>query len=325
MNRKFALIALAALALISTGCGKKEVPAGASGSAAAGQLVDNGIIITDAPQSAVLVGEKFTLKANHSSGNAKVEDVVWSSSNPSVAKVNDQGKVLATGSGNCEISATAGTLSGKVAISVNDRDPGKDEMGHVGNSKLTHGQNNSSTTFSIGNNGWQGEIWYQGGNNSMTYYDNGTFTAVWSGTSDFLARVGYSYGMDTRVTYDTMQYDCYFKHSKKGSAGGYNYIGVYGWTLDPLVEYYIVDDWFNKPGANLLGQKKGQFTVDGDIYEIYQNTRIQQPCIVGTATFPQYFSVRRSARQAATSTSAPISNNGKVLECGWEKFTRSST
>lgn len=79
--------------------------------------------------------------------------------------------------------------------------------------------------------------------------------------------------------------------------GGYNYFGVYGWTVDPLVEFYIIDDWFSKPGA-YLGQKKGELAVDGDTYVIYQNQRNQQPSIIGTATFPQYFSVRTNARQS---------------------------
>jgi hypothetical protein len=170
----------------------------------------------------------------------------------------------------------------------------KDEMGHEGQSKTTQGQNNSSVTGNIGNTGYHYEIWYQGGNNNMTYYDNGTYKASWNGTNDFLARVGFKYNEDK--TYEEVgPLDAYFKWNKQGSAGGYNYIGIYGWTVDPLVEYYIVDDWYNKPGS-FLGQKKGEFQVDGDTYEIFQNTRNQQPSIKGTATFPQYFSVRRSAR-----------------------------
>lgn len=172
----------------------------------------------------------------------------------------------------------------------------KDAMGHEGQSKTDNGRNNSSSTGNIGSTGYHYEIWYQGGNNSMTYYDNGTYTAKWSGTNDFLARVGFKYNEDK--TYDQVgPIDAYYKWSHQGSAGGYNYIGIYGWTVDPLVEYYIVDDWFNKPGANLLGQRKGEFTVDGDTYEIYQNTRYNAPSIKGDQTFPQYFSVRKSARQ----------------------------
>ena len=168
-------------------------------------------------------------------------------------------------------------------------------MGHEGTEKITYGQNNNSVTGNVGSSPYHYEIWYQGGNNSLTYYDNGTYKASWSGTSDFLARVGFKY--DEKQTYEQVgPIDAYFNWKKQGSAGGYNYIGIYGWTVDPLVEYYIVDDWFNKPGANLLGQRKGEFTVDGDTYEIWQNTRIQQPSIKGEATFPQYFSVRKSYR-----------------------------
>ena len=171
----------------------------------------------------------------------------------------------------------------------------KDQMGHgSGNGTTDRGRDNQSATGNVGSSPYHYEIWYQGGNNSMTSYDNGTFKASWSGTNDFLARVGFKY--DEKSTYEQVgPIDAYFNWKKDGSAGGYNYIGIYGWTVDPLVEYYIVDDWYNKPGA-YLGQKKGEFTVDGDTYEIYQNTRVQQPSIKGTQTFPQYFSVRRSAR-----------------------------
>ncbi|WP_295098402.1 glycoside hydrolase family 11 protein [uncultured Fibrobacter sp.] len=193
-------------------------------------------------------------------------------------------------------SSVAKSSSSKGGTAVSGTiDACKDAMGHEGQSKTDNGRNNSSSTGNIGSTGYHYEIWYQGGNNSMTYYDNGTYTAKWSGTNDFLARVGFKY--DEKQTYEQVgPIDAYYKWSHQGSAGGYNYIGIYGWTVDPLVEYYIVDDWFNKPGANLLGQRKGEFTVDGDTYEIYQNTRYNAPSIKGDQTFPQYFSVRKSSR-----------------------------
>ncbi len=184
---------------------------------------------------------------------------------------------------------------GLVSSAYADIDACKDNMGHEGKESRTQGQNNSSVTGNVGSSPYHYEIWYQGGNNSMTYYDNGTYKASWSNTGDFLARVGFRY--DEKQTYEQVgPIDAYFNWKKDGSAGGYNYIGIYGWTVDPLVEYYIVDDWFNKPGANLLGQRKGEFEVDGAKYEIWQNTRVQQPSIKGTSTFPQYFSVRSNSR-----------------------------
>ena len=171
----------------------------------------------------------------------------------------------------------------------------KDQMGHEGSGKVDNGRDNQSATGNVGSSPYHYEIWYQGGNNSMTSYDNGTFTAKWSGTNDFLARVGFKY--DEKSTYEQVgPIDAYFNWKKSGNAGGYNYIGIYGWTVDPLVEYYIVDDWFSEPGPNLLGQKKGEFTVDGATYEIYQNQRNNAPSIKGNQTFPQYFSKRKGAR-----------------------------
>ena len=170
----------------------------------------------------------------------------------------------------------------------------KEAGGHTGTAKTTTGQNDASVTGSIGGR-YHYEIWYQGGNNSMTYYDDGTFKASWNGTNDFLARVGLKYN-ETKTHEEIGHITADFKWSHQGSAGGYNYIGIYGWTVDPLVEYYIVDDWFNKPGANLLGDKVGQFEVDGAVYEVWKHMRNNEPSIKGRTTFPQYFSVRSNAR-----------------------------
>ena len=184
---------------------------------------------------------------------------------------------------------------GLVSSAYADIDACKDQMGHEGSGKVDNGRDNQSATGKVGNSPYHYEIWYQGGNNSMTSYDNGTFTAKWSGTNDFLARVGFKYNEDKSHS-DLGPIDAYFNWKKSGNAGGYNYIGIYGWTVDPLVEYYIVDDWFSEPGPNLLGQRKGEFTVDGATYEIYQNMRNNAPSIKGNQTFPQYFSKRRGAR-----------------------------
>ena len=181
------------------------------------------------------------------------------------------------------------------SVYADDIDACKDQMGHEGSGKVDNGRDNQSATGKVGNSPYHYEIWYQGGNNSMTSYDNGTFTAKWSGTNDFLARVGFKYNEDK--THDELgPIDAYFNWKKSGNAGGYNYIGIYGWTVDPLVEYYIVDDWFSEPGPNLLGQRKGEFEVDGATYEVYQNQRNNAPSIKGNQTFPQYFSKRRGAR-----------------------------
>ena len=121
-----------------------------------------------------------------------------------------------------------------LATSAYAIDACKDQMGHDGQEKTDRGRDNASATGNIGNTGYHYEIWYQGGNNSMTYYANGTYKASWSGTNDFLARIGFKYNEDK--TYDQLgPIDAYFNWKKDGSAGGYNYIGIYGWTVNPLV------------------------------------------------------------------------------------------
>jgi endo-1,4-beta-xylanase len=78
---------------------------------------------------------------------------------------------------------------------------------------------------------------------------------------------------------------------------------VYGWTKNPLVEYYILEDYTN---ANQYagGGSKGTVTTDDSDYTIYKTTRTNEPSIVGTSTFSQYISVRKTKRQTGTVTVA---------------------
>jgi len=131
----------------------------------------------------------------------------------------------------------------------------------------------------------------------MTTYGVGAaFKAAWNNSGDFLARVGLQW--NETQTYDqlgTISAD--YSYTKTGSGGAYSFIGIYGWSNSPLVEYYIVDDWFGSGPPTDGGTLKGTFTVDGGVYNIYTHTQNDQPSIHGNATFPQFFSVRQASRQ----------------------------
>lgn len=86
-----------------------------------------------------------------------------------------------------------------------------------------------------------------------------------------------------------------------GAGSGTGMLSVYGWSTNPLVEYYVVEDSLNPPS---FGTYKGTVSSDGGSYNIYENTRINEPSIVGTSTFNQYISVRQSKRSSGTVTVA---------------------
>jgi hypothetical protein len=142
-------------------------------------------------------------------------------------------------------------------------------------------------------------LWYTGGSGCMTTYDNlsGAFSAQWNNPGDFLARIGFWF--DETQTFEQLgEIGADMAFNRQGNAGGFSFIGVYGWTVNPLVEYYIVEDSFgNGPAQPFATQLRGNFTVDGAQYNVYSGDRQNLPSIIGTANFTQILSVRQNPRQ----------------------------
>lgn len=143
--------------------------------------------------------------------------------------------------------------------------------------------------------GYYYELWKDSGTTSMTLDSGGTFSAQWSNIGNALFRKGKKFN-ETQTHQQIGNISV--NYSANYQPNGNSYLCVYGWTVDPLIEYYIVDSWgsWRPPG----GTSKGTITVDGGTYDIYETTRVNQPSIKGTATFQQYWSVRTSKRTSGT-------------------------
>jgi hypothetical protein len=89
-------------------------------------------------------------------------------------------------------------------------------------------------------------------------------------------------------------------HSGTFSVGsGLGSLSVYGWTTNPLVEYYVMEC---NDGISTGGSQKGTVTSDGASYTIWENQRVNEPSIEGTSTFNQYISIRDSCTSSGTVT-----------------------
>ena len=160
----------------------------------------------------------------------------------------------------------------------------------------------SNKTGSAGGN-YSYELWAEGnGTGCMTVFGvDANFSATWNNVEDLLARIGLSFDQSkTPAQIGTISAD--FAETKTGDTG-LVYVGIYGWTVNPLREYYILDDWGTTKPAGVASDgtprdSVGQITVDGAIYDVWKKTRVDKPSIIGDkSTFDQYFSIRQTARQ----------------------------
>ena len=236
--------------------------------------------------------------------------------------ITGAGGILATGGASGGSSGTGGTVStsgggmgaggilgvgGTTGVSTGGIDAGSGSSDAASTcppaAPLTGGQQYCSNKKGNVGGSYAYELWESGsGSGCMTVYGvDANFSATWTDVGDFLARIGLGFDQTkTPAQIGTISSD--FAETKTGSTG-LVYVGIYGWTVNPLREYYIIDDWGNDKPAGVASDgtprtSVGTITVDGDTYDVWKHTRTNKPAITGdNQTFDQYFSVRRTARQ----------------------------
>jgi endo-1,4-beta-xylanase len=151
-----------------------------------------------------------------------------------------------------------------------------------------------------GNLGW--EIWSNTGQGELTTYDVPAFIAAWNNAGGYLGRLGFEWGGfgEEPVPHDQRgTLTAQFVSKKTGTAGGYSYIGMYGWTTNPCVEWYVVDDSYNpmpiNPGNTT---NEGEVPIDDGTYIMYTRptTGTGGTRCSGLTNWMQYYSVRKTAR-----------------------------
>ena len=149
--------------------------------------------------------------------------------------------------------------------------------------------------------GYDYEMWNQNGQGQVSMNPGaGSFTCSWSNIENFLARMGKNYDSQ-KQNYKALG-DIVLTYDVEYTPRGNSYMCVYGWTRNPLVEYYIVEGWgdWRPPGDG--AERKGNVTLNGNSYEIAKTMRYNQPSLDGTATFPQYWSIRQTSGSANNQT-----------------------
>jgi endo-1,4-beta-xylanase len=141
------------------------------------------------------------------------------------------------------------------------------------------------------------QMWTNGqGSACMTLNSNLSYSTSWSGVGDFVDGVGWNPGSNQTVSFT----------GSLNANGGTTLISLYGWSTNPLVEYYVEENYSGSP--NTAGTYMGQMTSDGGTYNIYEHQQVNQPSIVGTATFEQYLAIRTSPTSSGTITTQNFFN-----------------
>jgi endo-1,4-beta-xylanase len=146
------------------------------------------------------------------------------------------------------------------------------------------------------------EIWSNTGEGQLTTYDVPAFIATWNNSGGYLGRLGFEWGAfgDDPVPHtERGEITAQFVSRKTGTAGGYSYVGMYGWTTNPCVEWYVVDDSYgNMPINPGMTTNKGEVPIDGGTYIMYTRptTGTGGTRCSGVTDWMQYYSVRKTAR-----------------------------
>lgn len=158
---------------------------------------------------------------------------------------------------------------------------------------------NAADQQKMGNiDGYDYQMWNQDSVGDIEYETKaGSFTCSWNNIQNFIANMGRIYNNPTKTCKELR--DVSFSYDVELNSKGNTYFGAYGWTKDPLVEYYIIEGWGSwRPPGGADAKKHGTAVVNKNEYDVYSLYRYNQPSIEGVKTFQQYWSVRTESATA---------------------------
>ena len=165
------------------------------------------------------------------------------------------------------------------------------------------GESVKETSNKVGTIGTVGyELWGEKGNQSATFYSDGSMLCEFNGNKDYLCRSGKSYNSDKTFQELGHLYADFSVKISNTSNIDYSYIGIYGWTREPLIEWYIVDSWGSqyRPGDWVGSVVEKGVTIDGAKYDLFKGHRKSYSIDGDNMDFDQYFSVRQDKRDCGT-------------------------
>ena len=133
-------------------------------------------------------------------------------------------------------------------------------------------QDNILTESTGNSNGFFWSLYREGGSASITQGSAGNFAISYSNVTDVVGGKGWNPGSARTIGYNV-----------GALSGSYNFVGIYGWTTNPLIEFYVAEK-----GSVTGGTFVNSISSDGHSYSFYKFQRVNKPSIIGTATFWQY-------------------------------------
>lgn len=134
----------------------------------------------------------------------------------------------------------------------------------------------------------------------------GNFSASWTTRQagnrfNNLHGLGWRVGRHDRVIGYNLGY---LRHTS--GQQGMTIAAFYGWTRQPLIEYYVIDNWLNHRPTP--GQRLGNLTSDGGTYEVFRANQNGHH-INGMGPFIQIKSVRTTVRPMGQNNTITFQNH----------------
>src|SRR5215471_2487083 len=125
---------------------------------------------------------------------------------------------------------------------------------------LNETQPNSTGT----SNGFFWSLYREGGSATITQGNAGNFAISYSNVNDVVGGKGWNPGSARTIGYNV-----------GALSGSYNFVGIYGWTTSPLIEYYV-----GEKGSVSGGTYVNSVSSDGHSYSFYKFQRVSKPSII---------------------------------------------